>query len=462
MKTSRREFLKNAATFTAAFSGLASYANGKTPSTTGGSPLGRFGKLKPDPNRIFDLPEGFSYKIIGRAGDLMEDGLRIPGHCDGMGAFEGPDGKTILIRNHELEVEKTFEGPFGLQNELFGNIDRSMVYDAGQGMAPHIGGTTTVVFNTQTQEVERQFLSLAGTCRNCAGGKTPWGSWITCEETVDKKGTSSGPDNFNEQDHGYAFDVPASAEPGLAAPIPLTAMGRFNHEAIAVDPETGIVYQTEDRHDGMFWRFVPKEPGKLAAGGTLEHLCIVETAPRASASGRDTRNWKESEDTVKVGEALKVEWREIDQIDAPDDDLRKRGYNNGGARFARAEGIWFGDNELYFACTNGGKSQLGQIFRYRPSTSELELFVEPNNKAILQSADNLTISPWGDLVVCEDGPRNPRIHHITPEGTIHVLGMNRYNEKELAGVCFSPDGTTLFVNIYDPGITLAITGPWPT
>ena len=253
--------------------------------------------------------------------------------------------------------------------------------------------------------------------------------------------------------------MPASAEPGLAAPIPLTAMGRFNHEAIAVDPETGIVYQTEDRHDGMFWRFVPKEPGKLAAGGTLEHLCIVETAPRASASGRDTRNWKESEDTVKVGEALKVEWREIDQIDAPDDDLRKRGYNNGGARFARAEGIWFGDNELYFACTNGGKSQLGQIFRYRPSTSELELFVEPNNKAILQSADNLTISPWGDLVVCEDCTRNPRIHHITPEGTIHVLGMNRYNEKELAGVCFSPDGTTLFVNIYDPGITLAITCP---
>ena len=196
MKTSRREFLKNAATFTAAFSGLASYANGKTPSTTGGSPLGRFGKLKPDPNRIFDLPEGFSYKIIGRAGDLMEDGLRIPGHCDGMGAFEGPDGKTILIRNHELEIEKTFEGPFGLQNELFGNIDRSMVYDAGQGMAPHIGGTTTVVFNTQTQEVERQFLSLAGTCRNCAGGKTPWGSWITCEETVDKKGTSSEPEQL--------------------------------------------------------------------------------------------------------------------------------------------------------------------------------------------------------------------------------------------------------------------------
>ena len=476
MKTSRRDFLKSAATVTAAFSGLSRYASAQAPAGAG---PGKYGPLVRDPKRIFDLPAGFKYKIIGRAGDYMDDGLRIPGRSDGMGTFPGEDGKTVLVRNHELEVDLTYEGPFGLENELFEKIDRAKVYDPGKGIAPHIGGTTTVIFDTKTQTVEKQFLSLAGTCRNCAGGVTPWGSWITCEESVDKKGTAEEPDNHNEQHHGYPFEVPADPESGLVSPVPLKAMGRFNHEAVAVDPETGIVYQTEDRHDGLFWRYIPKEPGKLAAGGRLQFLCITDQVEQVkpnsksapTRAGVDARNWKDSKQRVEIGKPMSVEWKDIDDIDSPDDDLRKRGYAEGGARFARSEGIWFGDKELYFACTNGGKTQHGQVFRYRPSDAEgtageaknpgkLELFVEPNDKAILQSADNLTIAPDGSVVVCEDGPRSPRIHYITPEGNIHVLGQNRYNDKELAGLCFSPDGSTLFVNIYDPGITLAITGPW--
>ena len=470
MRTSRREFLKNAATVTAAFSGLTRYASAKTPASAAARVPAPFGPLVTDPKRIFDLPAGFRYAVVGRAGDYMDDGMRIPGRCDGMGAIAGPDGKTILIRNHELETSHLYEGPFGLQNELFANIGSELVYDPGRRSVPHLGGTTTVVYDTKTQKVEKQFLSLVGTCRNCAGGVTPWGSWITCEESVEKMGTSEEPENKNEKDHGYAFEVPATTEPGLAAPVALTAMGRFNHEAIAVDPKTGIVYQTEDRHDGLFWRFIPKVPGKLAAGGRLEFLCITDATP-GRTRGIDTRNWKDSKDSIIIGKPMAVEWKDIDAIDSPEDDLRKRGNAIGGARFARAEGIWFGERELYFACTNGGKTQYGQIFRYVPSRAEgkpgekgdpghLELFVEPNDKAILQGADNLTISPWGDIVVCEDGPRNPRIHHITQDGNIHLLGRNRYNDKELAGVCFSPDGSTLFVNIYDPGITLAITGPW--
>ena len=469
MKTSRREFLRNAAAVTAAFSGLSRYSIAKQPGASAAAPPAKYGPLLPDPSRIFDLPAGFKYKIIGRAGDYMDDGLRLPGRSDGMGAFAGPDGKTILIRNHELEIDKTYEGPFGLQNELFEKVDISKVYDPGQKSAPHIGGTTTVIFDTAKQEVEKQFLSLAGTCRNCAGGVTPWGSWITCEETVDRKGTPDEPKNKNEKDHGYVFEVPATTELGLTTPVALTAMGRFNHEAVAIDPSSGIVYQTEDRHDGLFWRFIPNEPGKLAAGGKLQFLCV--TGGGKAGKGLDTRNWKDSKEKIAIGKPLKVEWKDIDQIDAPNDDLRKRGYDKGGARFARAEGIWFGEKELYFACTNGGRNQQGQVFRYRPSPAEgtpdekknpgeLELFVEPNDKAILQSADNLTISPGGDVIICEDGPRNPRLHLITPKGEISVIGQNRYNDKELAGVCFSPDGTTLFINIYDPGITLAVTGPW--
>jgi len=472
MTVSRRDFLKRSATVSAAFSGLSNYIATAAPAA-GKAALGRYGPIIPDPKHVLDLPAGFKYTIIGRAGDYMDDGLRIPGRSDGMGAFEGPDGKTILVRNHELEADSTYEGPFGIQNELFDKVDVAKVYDPGQKSVPHIGGTTNVVFDTKTQKVEKQFLSLAGTCRNCAGGQTPWGTWITCEETVDRKGTPEEPDNKNEKDHGYAFEVPASAEPGLADPVPLLAMGRFNHEAVAIDPSTGIVYQTEDRHDGLFYRFIPKEPGKLLAGGRLQYLCITNTAPAKGAkrNGFDARNWEGAKQTLPIGKPHAVEWKDIDNIDSPEDDMRKRGFAAGGTRFARAEGIWFGDKELYFACTNGGKKQHGQVFRYVPSPDEgkpeesknpgkLELFVEPNDKEILQSADNLTIAPTGDIFICEDGPRNPRIHYITPAGEIHVLGRNSYNDKELAGACFSPDGSTLFVNIFDPGITLAITGPW--
>ena len=134
----------------------------------------KYGKLLPDPNRIFDLPAGFTYEIIGRAGDFMDDGLRMPGRSDGMGAFPGPDGRTILVRNHELEKDLTFAGPFGLQNELLDKVDSDLIYDPGHRFAPQIGGTTTVVYNPKTREVEKQFLSLIGTCRNCAGGQTPW------------------------------------------------------------------------------------------------------------------------------------------------------------------------------------------------------------------------------------------------------------------------------------------------
>ena len=234
MNSSRREFLKSAATVSVAFSGLARYASGKGAAAVRAP--GKYGIPVVDPKRIFDLPAGFKYTIIGRAGDYMDDGLRLPGRSDGMGTFQGADGKTILVRNHELEADKTYEGPFGLQNELLDKVDISKVYDPGQKIQPHIGGTTTVVYDTKSQKVEKQFLSLAGTCRNCAGGVTPWGTWITCEETVDKKGTPEEPKNKNEKDHGYPFEVPATVTPGLAAPVPLTAMGRFNHEAVAVDP----------------------------------------------------------------------------------------------------------------------------------------------------------------------------------------------------------------------------------
>ena len=375
-----------------------------------------YGPLIADPKKIFDLPAGFSYKVISRSGETMSDGLRVPGAPDGMAAFPGPDGRVILVRNHELDPPTPQEGPWGPDYYLLPKVDASRIYDAGKGR-PHNGGTTTVVYNPATGEVEKMFLSLAGTMHNCCGGPTPWGTWISCEEAVESVSES------NEKEHGFTFEVPATTEMGLTMPVPLKAMGRFFHEAVAVDPRTSIVYQTEDRNDGLIYRYISTTPRQLAAGGKL-HILLIR--------GRktfDTRNYAETGGAfMKVNDPMPVQWLDIDNIQSPKDDLRTRGAERGAAVFARGEGMWFGNNEVFFACTNGGLSQRGQIFRYRPSTAEgtpgeesnpgtLELYLEPNNSTLLESCDNVTVAPWGDLMICEDNAATPVLSLSPPVTT---------------------------------------------
>ena len=425
-----------------------------------------YGGFRSDPAGILDLPLGFKYHTFSNTGEKMDDGFLVPGGHDGMAAFPGPDGRTILVRNHELETDAR-TGAYGHSNEFVSRIDGEKFHDQGQGTKPALGGTTTLIYNTRTKELEKQFLSLAGTMRNCAGGPTPWNTWISCEECVQK-----AEDTF-ETEHGYNFEVPALAR-GLVAPIPLKAMGRFNHEAVAVDARTGIVYQTEDRGDGLIYRFIPHRPGKLTEGGRLQALKIRDL------KSTDTRNWRSpletlfpwTHDVIPVGERLNVEWVDIENIESPKDDLRKQGYHNkGAARFARGEGMWYSDGVIFFACTNGGERRKGQIWRYIPSPHEgtsgeekdpgiLELFIESKSSDLLENADNLTVAPWGDLIVCEDGSTEQFLVGITPEGRLYRFARNAKNIFEFAGSIFSPDGSTLFVNIQKPGITLAITGPW--
>ncbi|MEQ8843814.1 MAG: DUF839 domain-containing protein [Phycisphaerales bacterium] len=468
--TSRRQFMKSAAAVTLGFGGLQTLFARHAFSTPASADIGLgFGPLAPDPKGIFDLPEGFRYQVISRIGETMSDGLLVPGLPDAMGAFEGPNGTTIIVRNHELDPSKKNGSPFGDGQRLAGRLPRAKFYDAGFGGYHSYGGTTTIVYDTRRGTVEKEYLSLAGTIRNCAGGPTPWGTWITCEETAERASDRTSPDRLYEKDHGYNFEVPASAEPGLAEPVPLRAMGRFMHEAVCVDPSTGIVYQTEDRHDGLVYRFVPNVPGKLREGGRLQALCV-----RGKLS-LDTRNWEDQK--VRVGERLEVEWLDLEDVDALDDGLRKRGFARGAARFARGEGMWWGaladgsPASAYFACTSGGRIKKGQVWRYTPSPAEgtageasepgvLELFVEPNNAGLIDNADNITVAPFGDLIICEDGSDEQFLVGVTPEGRIYKLGRNAYNTSELAGACFSPDGSTLFVNVQHVGITLAITGPW--
>ena len=403
-------------------------------------------QLVRDPNGYLDLPKGFEYKVISRSGQTMSDGLLVPGRPDGMGAFLNAQGQCVLVRNHENSPGSPEFSAFGKENELLDKVEARQLYDAGKMETPALGGTTTLVYDEDKGEVVEEFLSLAGTTRNCAGGITPWNSWLTCEETVER----ADGDQI-EKDHGFVFDVPALSK-GLVNPEPIQDMGRFNHEAVAVDPNTHIVYQTEDRPDGLIYRFIPNDKNDLQQGGALEVLAIK------GRSSLDTRNWDEP--TVKLNEPMEVVWLPMDDVLSPEDDLRFRGYHKGAARFARGEGMWMGEQEVYFACTNGGPKNFGQIFRYNIANNTLELFAESADKTVLNMCDNLTISPKGDLFVCEDNSDLNRIHYISKKGEIREFAINRSSGSELAGAVFSPSGKTLFVNIQVNGDTVAITGPW--
>ena len=360
----------------------------------------------------------------------MDDGLPVPGAHDGMATFAGLNGTTLLVRNHELSPIAGVPAP------VTPNYDLNCR-----------GGTTTLVVNRDRQLI-RHYTSLAGTCRNCAGGPTPWGSWISCEEDVSTPALVP----IVSKRHGYVFEVPARAQ-GPVNPDPLVAMGRFHHEAIAVDPNTGIVYLTEDRVDGLLYRFVPHQPGQLHQGGVLEALKLKGKPQAMTTQG------------FAIGQRLPVEWVPISDPDPVEDTVRMEGFGKGAAQFNRGEGLWFGQNELYIGCTSGGKAELGQIWRYVPGVTAtdggtLSLFVESKDADVLNYPDNLTVSPFGDLFVCEDSWGQQFIRGITPTGQLYPFAHNALNISEFAGVCFSTDPLTLFVNIQTPGITLAIWGPF--
>lgn len=465
MNDSRRSFLKNTGFVSLGFLGLNQLITNNTIGETFSDVAShlRFGPLMQNPGDILALPEGFTHKVISRHGDIMSDGLISPGYHDGMGAFPLNDDRVLLIRNHEISPGPQKTSPFGPQNEHIGKVSKEKIYDYAKGQRTCLGGTTSFIYNEKSGVVELEYLSLVGTVRNCAGGMTPWNSWITCEETELRTGGLNG---AIERDHGYNFEVPVSQTIMLTEPVPIKAMGRFVHEAVAVHPQLGIVYQTEDSDTGVFYRYLPNVKEKLHQGGRLQCLALK------GWKSADTRNWVTlTTDRFPQKKSFDVEWIDIDDVESPDSDLRLRGYARGAARFARGEGIWYGKKELFFACTSGGMKGTGQIFRYVPSKHEgqprekdspgkLELFLEPNDTSIFQNCDNLTVAPWGDVVICED-KADPRIIGVTPKGKTYVIAKNiGYRTSEFAGPVFSPSGNTLFVNIQSPGVTLAITGPW--
>jgi secreted PhoX family phosphatase len=445
---SRREFLAAGAGagFGAALAGLSARNAMAVPSRDrrqAGKGEGGYGPLRPAGPELA-LPAGFTYRMFGVEGTIMSDGNPTPKAHDGMASFPLTNGNVRLIRNHE-------DRDNALNSTVKG--DPSTAYDSRGG-----GSTTSLEVRPDgDRDLVKDFISLNGTIVNCAGGPTPWGSWITCEETT------AGETQGWEKDHGYNFEVPAEANDEVEAE-PLKAMGRFVHEAVAVDPRTGIVYETEDRGTAGFYRFIPSTAGDLTEG-RLQMLAIKNRLNYNTTSGQ------------RVGKPLPVTWVDIERPDPPEAEtdplaVFKQGQADGGAIFSRLEGAWYGDGSIFFHATDGGDAELGQVWEYRPrgrSGGQLILLFESLSPEMLDGPDNVTVSPRGGIAICEDGDGEQFIRGLTPEGEIFDFARNLANDREFAGANFSPDGETLFVNIQGDtrsggpgnlGMTFAIWGPW--
>ena len=438
---------------------------------------GGYGPLVPTADQttglnLLTLPAGFSYFSFGWRGDAMTNGSATPGGHDGAACFLGGDGLVYYVRNHELEGGgKWATGPS---------------YDNGSGAC---GGTTTVVVNPNGSYV-KTFPSLTGTIRNCAGGPTPWQSWLTCEENLGNRNNTS-----RLQNHGFTFEVPAF---GVGLPTAITDMGRFNHEAAAVDPVSGFVYQTEDQGFSGIYRYKPNvrqgnkaipphemKAGDLAKGGTLWMLKILEQDKLDTT--RVTRGAGEPPtfhvDWVRIADPTKRDGdgKEGGSIDGSGKGVFEQGWDRGCASFRRGEGMWYGEGKIYFACTSGGPSGQGQIWELDPAASLLRMIYDSPSAGVLSNPDNVAVSPAGGLVLCEDsGEPVNYMRGLNASGEIFPIAGNNivlsaadvtamgrpaispgsYTGQEFAGASFAQLGDWLLVSIQSPGVTFAITGPW--
>ncbi|MFH9863750.1 alkaline phosphatase PhoX [Streptomyces sp. NPDC017202] len=411
-----------------------------------------YGPLVPDPHGLLDLPEGFRYRVLSREGDPLRSGEGpVPSNHDGMTALPGRHGRVHLVRNHENRPTARYAVP---------TVD-GLTYDpAGKG------GCTALTLDAGNRVLDER-VAIAGTAVNCAGGPTPWHTWLTCEETEDKAGT-----NGYTKDHGFVFEVDPS-DPRRTGAVPLTAMGRFQHEAIAVDPHLGIVYETEDaflKPFGLFYRFLPEKPlggvGSLRAGGRLQAMRVPGVPDLSSVqetgTGFDGVEWVDVPDPLAAGTPVRLQ------------DFGPRGITHA----QKLEGCYWGGRCVYFVSsfargTDGSAADhFGQIWRYDPARRRLTLVIVfgPDTDVQLpgESPDNICLAPGGGLMVCEDGNGAQHVFGVTRGGEVYAMARGRQNIGtpqepewgEFAGVTFSPDGRTMYVNCYTPGTTFAVTGPW--
>jgi len=425
------------------------------------------------------LPAGFKYQSFHDTDGppiVLDDGTTLRGRHDGMGAFVGSNGNSILVRNHEIN------GPGA-------PIAPDISYDT---MAQ--GGCTTTIVNG-FGEVQQAWTSLSGTQMNCAGGQMPWDAWVSCEETVN--GPDVAPDFTGvsnvplTQRHGFIFEVPTQ---GVSDAEPVTSAGRFPHEAVAFDPDEGILYLTEDNFafPSGFYRYIPPSnpmvTGHLENGGVLQMLRVIGT-PNAHLEAGQT-----------AGATYPVDWVTIEDpnptfpytpgVTAPTPNdtalthVGNQGRAQGAAHFSRLEGQNFDRGVVYFTSTQGGGAAetgpelltgygngTGQVWAYRPADQTLTCVFQSPGASVLELPDNVTTSPRGTIILCEDGPVENYVRGLTRKGQLFNIALNQLRRnappnaprfgEEFAGSTFSRSGKTLYVNIQAAqAISFAIWANW--
>jgi secreted PhoX family phosphatase len=447
MTTTRRNFLRTTgASVLAAGSMTQVLASARTAHARPTAPaFDGYGELVADPRGLLDLPRGFQYRVFSSEGDTLTSGDPVPASHDGMAAFPAfLNLGTYLVRNHELSPDDIEEDGLTPVSQSSGRT-----YDPE---AP--GGTTTLLFRYDLKLL-RHDVSLAGTLNNCAGGPTPWGTWLTCEEDTETLG----------KPHGYVFEV----DPRRGGDVrPIVAMGRMEHEAVSFD-RRGVAYLTEDADQpfGCFYRFVPRRrlagAGSLHAGGTLQAMRVAGVQSDLSV-------------VQTAGLVLPVSWLDVPNVNPGDDEasVREQAVTGGATPIQKCEGTWSDrDGSIWMVASYGGgpfaedsedvsaAAHAGQLWRYDPRSETIELVVIFAPGSPFDGPDNITVSPYGFALACTDGEDDQWLVGINGMSQTFPFAKNACDDSEFAGATFSPDGRVLFVNIQgEPAITLAIWGPW--
>ncbi|MFE2357276.1 PhoX family protein [Streptomyces parvulus] len=422
-----------------------------------------YGPLVPDPDGILALPEGFRYEIITYSGRTrLESGEYTPSNHDGTAAFDGPRGTTLLVNNHELGGHRD-EWPHPVP------LAEGLVYD------PAAAGGCTVVEVRRGGHVA-EWVGIAGTATNCAGGSTPWGTWLTCEETEDRAGS-----NGMTKDHGYVFEVDPEDRRANRNPKPVKALGRYAHEAVVIDPKRGHAYLTEDASgpNGLLYRWTPPEHFRHGRGrlrGLADDAGVLQAFKCFDSGGKFVDDLSRA---TRTGTVYGVDWVDVPDRDARTTPVRKQFAAGQVTRARKLEGMWWADGGTYIVSSyardeSPGRPHDGQVWFYDPRRRTLTLKVllgvnaDPSADGAFDGPDNITVSPYGGLVIAEDGEGVQHLFGATDSGRTYPIARNELNigdeddpsYSEFTGVTFSPDGRTLYANIQTPGIMLAITGPW--
>jgi uncharacterized protein len=439
MVLSRRGFLRHSATGVLLAGGIDVLRT---------APPAGYGPLVDDPEGRLALPEGFRYAVVTEAGVTgLETGEPTPRNHDGTGAFAAAGGGTVLVLNHEIRE--------GAGTELAVPHLDGLVYDPGAA-----GGCTIVETDAEGRRVVER-VGIAGTSTNCAGGVTPWHTWLTCEETDARAG-----DRGLGADHGYVFEVDPFDRAALVDPRPVKALGRYSHEALAVDPASGDIYLTEDASgpNGLVYRWVPPA-GFRGRRGVLRELGDADgvlTAMRCTdESGGHVDDLVRAD---SVGTTYAVEWVEVPDRDAREEAVRTQLDDGRVTRAHKLEGAWWGHGGGYVVSSySGGGSpggHRGQVWFHDPrrSTITLRLLFTGEHDGS-DGPDNISISPYGGVILAEDGRAGNHLVAAAEDGTTFRLARSE-GGSEFTGPVFSRDGSVLFANVQVPGTMFAITGPW--